>query len=44
MAGHVACVTEKTIVKRTLVKEAGRKMLIRIPVRNLKGEIQRDLK
>jgi len=45
MAGHVACVAEKkTTVKRTLVKEAGRKMLIGIPVRNLKDEVQLDFK
>jgi len=43
MAGHVACVAEKT-VQSTLVKEAGWKMLIRISVRNLKDEFQMNFK
>jgi hypothetical protein len=44
MVGHVASMAEKNSCKENLVKEAGRKFLIRIPMGNLKYEIQKNLK
>jgi hypothetical protein len=44
MAGHVACMADKITVKRTLIKDAGRKILNRISMPNLKYEIQMNLK